>query len=378
MIIVDQVLILEQWVDYITEWSNYTEDQIGVIQGSDNIDISKNIIIATIQTLDNNQELSKKLSDEISFIIVDECHCAAASTFQKTLYNFKPKYLLGLSATLERDDDMTFLVEHAIGETYFVADRQKMVDQGLLIKPDLRPIFMKRKKFYNENGNVNNRNTYYRDTVNDFKNDKMVVKFACELAAFHKNKGDQILMIIKEENYSEQFYEMLLKRLIFTKDQIEIFKKRADELNQNKIQKAKDKKAKEIKEQLIPKVNEIKNKYRTANKKKFDCVTSHNYQVIQKNIKEETKKIEINKIEWYELPEVEKASRIAWILGKTKKARRKQIIEQAKAGEIDIIITTKLFDKALSINSLNVLFNLFPNKELANTYQRVGFCKKIS
>ena len=79
----------------------------------------------------------------------------------------------------------------------------------------------------------------------------MVVKFACELAAFHKNKGDQILMIIKEENYSEQFYEMLLKRLIFTKEQIEIFKKRADELNQNKMQKAKDKKAKEIKEQTV-------------------------------------------------------------------------------------------------------------------------------
>ena len=72
------------------------------------------------------------------------------------------------------------------------------------------------------------------------------------------------------------------------------------------------------------------------------------------------------------MPEAEKASRIAWILGKTSKKRRKLIIEQAKRKEIDIIITTKLFDKALSINSLNVLFNVFPNKELANTYQRIG------
>lgn len=340
-------MILEQWVDYITEWSNYTEDQIGIIQGSDNIDISKNIIIATIQTLDNIPEISNILAEEISFIIVDECHCAAASTFQKTLYNFKPKYLLGLSATLERDDDMTFLITHAIGETYFVADRQKMVDQGLLIKPDLRPIFMKRKNFYNESGNKNNINKYYRETLNDFKNDKMVIKFISELAAHHKKQGDQILMIIKEEEYSEKFYEMLLKRLIFTQDQIEDFKKQADKINEEKLQKAIYRKTNQIKNQIVPKVNEIKKKYRTANKTKFSCVTSHEHNQMKKSIEKETKKIEIVKVEWYELPEVEDSSRIAWILGKTKKTRRKQIIEKAKNKEIDIIITTKLFDKAI-------------------------------
>ena len=177
LIIVDQLLILEQWVDYISEWSNYTENQVGIIQGA-KMDIKKNILIATIQTLDNNPEICKILSEEISFIIVDECHCAAASTFQNTLYNFKPHYLLGLSATLERDDDLTFLITHAIGDNYFIADRDTMVKQGLLIKPDFRPIFMKRKKQYAENApKYGDPNKYYRAVIDDFKKDNQVVHF---------------------------------------------------------------------------------------------------------------------------------------------------------------------------------------------------------
>ena len=35
-------------------------------------------------------------------------------------------------------------------------------------------------------------------------------------------------------------------------------------------------------------------------------------------------------------------------------------------------ITTKILDKAVSINNLNVLLNLFPNREFANNVQRIG------
>ena len=362
---------MEQWVEYITEWSNYKEEDIGVIQGSNNLVYDKNIIIGTIQTLDNNPELCKQLSEEISFIIVDECHCAAASTFQNTLYNFKPHYLLGLSATLERDDDMTFLVKHAIGEAYFVADRDKMVAQELLIKPDFRPILMKRKKIYNENGNKNAINEYYRNTLNEFKEDEQVVKFISELAYHHQKKGDQILMIIKEEKYSEKFYETLLKRLVFTPEQIAVFQKKADEVNEKKRQKIIEKKIKE--QETNEKLLAVRSKYKINKSKTNSCVTKHNLKTIEKHTEEiKNTDFEFEKVQWYDLPEAEKASRIAWILGKTSKKRRKLIIEQAKRKEIDIIITTKLFDKALSINSLNVLFNVFPNKELANTYQRIG------
>ena len=255
---------------------------------------------------------------------------------------------MGLSATIDRDDDLTFLIKHAIGDTYFIADREKMVKQGLLIKPDFRPIFMKRKKFYNENGNTTNSAQFYRELINEFKEDEQVVKFISELAFFHQKNGDQILMIIKEKKYSEKFYEMLLKRLAFTKEQIAEFQKKADFLNEQKREKILKRKIQKEKEKTIPEINIISDKYKINKIKKNNCMTSNNYRTIKNNLNSvKVNDDEFDKIEWYELPEVETASRIAWILGKTSKKRRKIIIEQAKRKEIDIIITTKLFDKAI-------------------------------
>ena len=58
----------------------------------------------------NSQEFDKKTtSDFYDFIIVDEFHHAAAPTYQKLLEYYKPKILLGLTATPERMDGKDIL-----------------------------------------------------------------------------------------------------------------------------------------------------------------------------------------------------------------------------------------------------------------------------
>ena len=61
-------------------------------------------LFASIQTL-NSQEWFKKTSpDFYDYIVVDEFHHAAAPSYQKLLNYYKPKVLLGLTATPERMD----------------------------------------------------------------------------------------------------------------------------------------------------------------------------------------------------------------------------------------------------------------------------------
>ena len=375
LIIVDQILILEQWIGYFEEWSNYKKEDISIIQGN-NLSFDKNIIIATVQTLEKNLDLCDKFKDSISVIVVDECHCAAANTFQTILYHFKPYYLLGLSATLERDDDLTFLIKHSIGESYFVADREKLVKDGLIMKPDFKPILMKRKNFYAdmETKKMRNVNAAYRTIISAFKKDNMVVKFACELAYHHQKKGDKILMIIKEEIYARKYYELLLERFIFTKEQIDIFKKKADEVNAKKIEKNKEKEISKIEKEFFQKTTKIKQKYHLGSADPMKLLDNTEISRMKKKIKQkmEDDEEDLNVTKWFDLEEVEKSSRVAIIMGKTKPERRKEIIEKAKNGEIDIVITTKILDKAVSINNLNVLLNLFPNREFANNVQRIG------
>ena len=66
-------------------------------------------IFISVQTL-NSQKLWERLpADYYDYIIVDEFHHAAAPTYQKLLTVFKPKILLGLTATPERMDGKDIL-----------------------------------------------------------------------------------------------------------------------------------------------------------------------------------------------------------------------------------------------------------------------------
>ena len=66
-------------------------------------------LFISIQTF-NSQDFTQKTTPEFyDYIIVDEFHHAAASTYQKLLAYYKPKILLGLTATPERMDGKSIL-----------------------------------------------------------------------------------------------------------------------------------------------------------------------------------------------------------------------------------------------------------------------------
>lgn len=65
-------------------------------------DTEQFIICASVQLLSRNLEAFSP--DDFGYIIVDECHHAAAQSYQRVLSYFKPYFTLGLTATPERAD----------------------------------------------------------------------------------------------------------------------------------------------------------------------------------------------------------------------------------------------------------------------------------
>lgn len=61
-------------------------------------------IFSTIQTLSKDSTLSQFAPNHFDYIIIDEVHHAGAETYKKILGYFKPKFLLGMTATPERTD----------------------------------------------------------------------------------------------------------------------------------------------------------------------------------------------------------------------------------------------------------------------------------
>ncbi|PRR82004.1 DUF3427 domain-containing protein [Clostridium vincentii] len=77
---------------------------MGILSGSSK-DIHKDFIFSTVQTLSKDEVLLSFSEDEFDYIIIDEVHKAGAISYQKIVDYFKPKFLLGMTATPERTDE---------------------------------------------------------------------------------------------------------------------------------------------------------------------------------------------------------------------------------------------------------------------------------
>ncbi|MFY4495431.1 DEAD/DEAH box helicase [Limosilactobacillus mucosae] len=64
-------------------------------------------LFATVQTLQDDAHLQAFSPTEFDYILVDEVHHAGASSYQKIMQYFKPKFYLGMTATPERNDDFS-------------------------------------------------------------------------------------------------------------------------------------------------------------------------------------------------------------------------------------------------------------------------------
>ncbi|MGL5637972.1 MAG: DEAD/DEAH box helicase family protein, partial [Cetobacterium sp.] len=88
-------------------------------------DTKKDIIFASVQTLSKNDYLSEDYfsKDYFDYIVVDEFHHSSAKSYSEILNYFKPKFLLGLTATPDRADS---------GDIY------KLCDYNIAYECDLR------------------------------------------------------------------------------------------------------------------------------------------------------------------------------------------------------------------------------------------------
>jgi superfamily II DNA or RNA helicase/HKD family nuclease len=72
-------------------------------------DANADLIFASIQTLGRDEHLAQFAPGRFDYVVVDEFHHAAAPTYRGLLAHFRPRFLLGLTATPERTDQSDLL-----------------------------------------------------------------------------------------------------------------------------------------------------------------------------------------------------------------------------------------------------------------------------
>jgi superfamily II DNA or RNA helicase len=104
--------------------------RLGLYTGKEK-DREADVIFASVQTLSREAHLSRFERREFDYVVVDEFHHAAASTYRRMIDYFEPRFLLGLTATPERTDGGDLL--SLCGENLvYRCDVREAIERGFL------------------------------------------------------------------------------------------------------------------------------------------------------------------------------------------------------------------------------------------------------
>jgi superfamily II DNA or RNA helicase len=121
IVIVHKEFLMNQWIERIGQF--VPGARIGKIQGQ-TIDVEdKDIVLCMLQSL-INKEYPASIFDSFGLTIIDEVHHISSQTFSNSLFKVVTKYMLGLSATMDRKDGTTKVFKMFLGPVVHKVERK--------------------------------------------------------------------------------------------------------------------------------------------------------------------------------------------------------------------------------------------------------------
>jgi len=123
---------MNQWK---SEIENFTEGaRVGILQAHTvQMDADKyDVTICMIQTI-CRRDFPDGFFDQYGLTIFDECHHLGASYFSRALRTIQTAYMLGLSATPDREDGLSCVFEYHLGEAVY-KNTKRAPDQEAVVK----------------------------------------------------------------------------------------------------------------------------------------------------------------------------------------------------------------------------------------------------
>jgi superfamily II DNA or RNA helicase len=121
LVIVNKEFLMNQWIERIGQF--LPDAKVGRIQGP-HIDIDgKDIVLGMLQSL-AMKEYDDSVFSSFGLTIIDEVHHISSEVFSRSLFKIVTKYMLGLSATMDRKDGTTEVFKQFLGDVVFKGERE--------------------------------------------------------------------------------------------------------------------------------------------------------------------------------------------------------------------------------------------------------------
>lgn len=196
IIFVNKTFLRNQWIERINEF--LPEARIGTIQGPI-IDIEdKDIVIAMIQSI-SMKSYPDSMFDSFGLSIYDEVHHMSSEVFSNCLKKCTTLYSLGLSATMNRKDGLTYVFKMFIGDICYKNQENQTKDDVLVKAIDY---FVYDDDEYNMIERDYRENVKYTTMLSKISNYEFRSNFIIDviLNEIKINNNQQILLLAHQRN----------------------------------------------------------------------------------------------------------------------------------------------------------------------------------
>lgn len=115
LVIVPRQHLVKQWIDRLLQFTSLTSEDIGIAQQDVCDYAGKKVVVGMVHSL-SKDKYTEDFKRYFGTIVWDEVHVVGAQTFSQTIGMFPAKYRIGMSATLERKDNLQDAYKLSIGQ----------------------------------------------------------------------------------------------------------------------------------------------------------------------------------------------------------------------------------------------------------------------
>ncbi len=120
LVLVHTQQLIDQWRSQLAMFLGIEPHDIGQMGGGKRV-LNGRLDVATIQSLEHDGRVDDRVAD-YGLVVVDECHHAAAVTFERVLRETRARFLVGLTATPQRRDGLHHIAAFQLGPHRFVVN----------------------------------------------------------------------------------------------------------------------------------------------------------------------------------------------------------------------------------------------------------------
>jgi superfamily II DNA or RNA helicase len=213
LIVVDKEFLMNQWKSEIENF--IVGARVGILQSNKvQIDAEKyDITICMIQTI-CRREFPDSFFDEYGFTIFDECHHLGAAYFCQALKKIQTRYMLGLSATPDREDGLSRVFEYHLGDPVY-KNTKRAPDKEAVVKAVW----------------FDSEDPAYKDVPVNWRGEPITAKLLNQVADFEP-RNNKIMDLIDEYAKDQDRFILILSDRI---SQLEWFEKTLNEWPQKYI-----------------------------------------------------------------------------------------------------------------------------------------------